>query len=237
MFLAVVAVGVAGWAALASPLLAVDQIKVVGGKQTTSEDVARATGLGQDDNLLLLSTARIEERAETLPWVLEAQADRILPGTVRIRLTERVPAMVVSIGAAQWTVDAHGKVLEAGAVSDELPVLGGAEIGDIEVGATLETPEIRDALTAFRSLSKKLRRSVVAVVAPSFERISFSLEDGTLIRFGAAEKLRAKNQVLSALLDKLAEQKRSAAYIDVRVPTSPAVAPRSGAGPTPAPTV
>lgn len=236
MVLAVVAIGTGGWAALGSPLLAVDQIKVVGGQRTSSEDVARATGLGEDDNLLLLSTARIEERTETLPWVLEAHADRILPGTVRIRLTEREPAMVVSIGAAQWTVDAHGKVLEAGAVADDLPVLGGAEIGAIEVGATLETPEVRDALEAFRSLSKKLQRRVVAVVAPSFERISFSLDDGTLIRFGAAEKLRAKNQVLSALLAKLAQQNRSAAYIDVRVPTSPAVSPRSGAAPTPAPT-
>ncbi len=234
--LALVAVAAAAWAALASPLLAVDEVRVVGGKHTTAADVARAAGLGSDDNLLLLSTARVEERAETLPWVLEATADRILPGTVRVRVTERTPAMIVSIGAAQWTVDAQGKVLQAGAASDDLPVLGGAETGDIEVGGTLATPEVRDALAAFRSMSKKLQRRIVAVVAPSFERISFSLEDGTLIRFGAAEKLRAKNQVLDALLAELRDRNESASYIDVRVPTSPAVAPRGGgAVPTPSP--
>lgn len=223
-----------GWVALGSPLLAVDEVKVVGGRHTTSEDVALAAGLGPDDNLLLLSTDEVAARAETLPWVRSAEVDRMLPGTVRVRITERVPAMVVSLGAARWTIDAHGFVLDSGAAGDELPILGGAETGDIEVGAQLMTPEIQDALKAYRSMSKKLRGKIVAVIAPSFERISFSLADGTLIRFGAAERLQAKNQVLNALLAKLSKQGREAAYIDVRVPTSPAIAPRTAA-PTPMP--
>ena len=224
-----------GWIALASPLLAVDEIKVVGGDHTTPEDVALAAGLGSDDNLLLLSTSEVEAKTETLPWVRSAEVDRMLPGTVRVRVTERVPAMIVSLGAARWTIDARGYVLDSGVVGKDLPVLGGAETGDIEVGARLTTPEIQDALKAFRSMSRKLRSKIVAVIAPSFERISFSLADGTLIRFGAAERLEAKNQVLGALLAKLAQQGRSAAYIDVRVPTSPAVAPRSSAVPTATP--
>ncbi|MEA2452549.1 MAG: cell division protein FtsQ [Actinomycetota bacterium] len=232
----VAALGALAWVALASPLLAVDEVKVVGAKHTTSEDVARVAGLGSDDNLLLLSIADVEMRAETLPWVKDAEVDRMLPGTVRVRITERVPAMVVSLGAARWTIDSRGYVLDSGAVSDDLPVLGGAETGDIEVGAQLTTPEIQDALKAFRSMSGKLRADIVAVVAPTFERISFSLTDGTLIRFGAAERLQAKNEVLDALLKRLDEQGRSAAYIDVRVPTSPAVAPRtSQATPAPSP--
>jgi cell division septal protein FtsQ len=84
-------------------------------------------------------------------------------------------------------------------------------------------------------MSGKVRDEIVAVVAPSFERISFSLADGTLIRFGAAERLDAKNEVLNALLKRLKEQGRSAAYIDVRVPTSPAVAPRTSEAARPAP--
>ena len=231
----VVVIGALAWVALASPLLSVDEVKVVGAEHTTSEDVVLAAGLGSDDNLLLLSTTEVAEQTETLPWVKSAEVDRMLPGTVRVRITERTPAMVVSLGAARWTIDARGFVLESGAVRDTLPILGGAETGDITVGAQLTTPEIQDALTAFRSMSKKLRTKIVAVIAPSFERISFSLADGTLIRFGAAERLDAKNQVLDALLAKLAQQGRSAAYIDVRVPTSPAVAPRTSVA-TPAPT-
>ena len=233
---AVGATGAIAWGGLASPLLAVDEVRVVGARHTTSADVTLVTGLGPEDNLLLLSPGDIEARAETLPWVKSARVDRLLPGTVRVRIVERVPAMVVSLGAARWTIDAHGNVLDSGVVSDKLPILGGAETGDIEIGGRLSTPEIEHALRAFRSMSKKLRDDIVAVVAPTFERISFSLADGTLIRFGAAERLNAKNQVLYALLSQLRQEGRSAAYIDVRVPTSPAVAPRTAAPVIPTPT-
>src|SRR5687767_10017896 len=145
---AVLALGAIGWVALASPLLAVDEVKVVGARHTTSAEVAVVTGLGADDNLLLMSTEEVETKTESLPWVRTAEVDRMLPGTVRVRITERVPAMVVSLGAAQWTIDSRGYVLDSGAVSDKLPVLGGAETGDIEAGKQLVTPEIQDALKA-----------------------------------------------------------------------------------------
>src|SRR5687768_4599839 len=104
----ILAVGMIGWVALGSPLLAVDEVKVVGARHTTSAEVAAAAGLGSEDNLLLMSTEDVEAKAETLPWVRTAEVDRMLPGTVRVRITERIPAMVVSLGAAQWTIDARG---------------------------------------------------------------------------------------------------------------------------------
>ena len=225
------------WAAFASPLLAVDEVRVVGAKHTTAGEIARAADIDDSDNLLLISTDAIAQAAETLPWVKSAEVDRILPGTVRVRVTERVPALILTVGAARWTIDVRGRVLAVGEGGTEgdasLPVITGAETGDIEVGGTVVAPELVDALKAFRSLDRKLRQKVAGVVAPSLERISFSLEDGTLIRFGAAERLSAKNEVLNALLDEIARENRSVAYIDVRVPTSPAVAPATLPRPTP----
>ncbi|MDQ3963048.1 MAG: FtsQ-type POTRA domain-containing protein [Actinomycetota bacterium] len=234
---AIVALGAVGWAAFASPLLAVDEVKVVGAEHTTAADIAQAAGLDTSDNLLLVSTEAIARAAETLPWVKTADVERILPGTVRVRVTERVPAMVLSIGAARWTIDVRGRVLAVGESETArdrgtLPVLSGAETGDVEVGGSVSAPELVDALKAYRSLDRSLRRRVVGIVAPSLERITFSLADGTLIRFGAAERLRAKNEVLSALLEEVAREGRAIAYIDVRVPTSPAIAPASGAPPS-----
>lgn len=235
---ALVALGAVGWAAFASPLLAVDEVKVVGAEYTTAAEVTEVARLDTNDNLLLISTDAIERAAETLPWVKTAEVDRILPGTVRVRITERVPAMVLSIGAARWTIDVRGRVLavgEGGAVGEKggLPVITGADTGDIEVGGEVTAPELVDALKAYRSLDRSLRRRVAGIVAPSLERISFSLADGTLIRFGAAERLKAKNEVLSALLEEIARENRAVAYIDVRVPTSPAIAPATAPRPSP----
>jgi cell division protein FtsQ len=231
----ITAVVAVGWAGLASPLLAVDEVRVIGGKHTTGDQVAAVADLDPGDNLLLISTDRIARAAETLPWVRRAEVHRVLPGTVRVRITERVPALVLSVGAARWTLDATGHVITTGIARKGLSVLGGADAGDVEVGERLEVTELLDALTAFRSLPARVRSDVTAVIAPSSERISFSLESGMLIRFGAAESLAAKREVLTALLGELRRENRAVAYIDVRVPTNPAVAPAGVPAPEPTP--
>jgi cell division protein FtsQ len=237
---ATVAVTATGlWVAFWSPLLAVDRVAVVGARHVSSADVEEVTGLGASHNLLLVSTGEIEEQVETLPWVAAAKVDRLLPGTVRVRVTERRPSVVLVVGDDRWLLDRGGHVLErASAGETKLPVLAGAAVAVVEEGRRVPDEEVGDALVAWRSLDGRLRDQVVGVLAPTSERISFSLEDGTQIRFGAAEALRAKNEVLSALLTQMKAEGRSAAYIDVRVPTSPAISntpPVSSATPTPTP--
>lgn len=222
------------WLAFLSPVLAVDRVTVVGARHTTAREVARAAALDNDDNLLLLSTGDVARAVEELPWVKRAEVDRMLPGTVRVRITERRPAAILTLGAAAWTLDGRGRVLSEGRVGD-LPVIGGVAAGAIRPGTVVEAAEVVHALRAFRRLPPGLRDRVVAIVAPTLERISFSLEDQTLIRYGAAERMAAKNSVLQALLDRLQEEGRAATYIDVRVPTSPAVAPAVAPLPSPSP--
>lgn len=213
------------WMAFWSPVLRVRSVELVGAEHTTSEEVIEVTGLGEDDNLLLLSTAEVADQAETLPWVRAAEVDRMLPDTVRVRVVERDPAVVLSIGAARWTLDARGHVLAPGTVAKNLPVLAGVEVAGIEPGIKLQTEEAMDALRAWRSLPRSLRAKVTGVFAPTLERISFTLANGVIVRYGAAERMEAKNEVLGSVLARLQSQGRAVAYIDVRVPTSPAVLP------------
>jgi cell division protein FtsQ len=214
------------WGAFWSPLLRVRDVKLTGAEHTTPAQVAAAADLGPDDNLLLLSTGEVVEAARTLPWVADAEVERRLPGTVKVKIVERKPALVLALGtAARWTIDGRGHVLTPGQAAPDLPIVGGVEVGDVKPGARLTAPVIDEVLAAWRALPRKLAREVQAIFAPSLERISFTLVDGTQIRYGAAERLDAKNEVLLALRARLAEEGRAASYIDVRVPTSPAVGP------------
>lgn len=238
LVVAVVVVGMilVAWTMFFSPLLEVRSIKVLGARHTSEQEVADAAGLlTEPQNLLLLPTDEVAARVETLPWVADADVDRMLPGTVRIRVEERKPALLLSLGAARWTIDAEGNVLQTGEAVEGLPVLAGVEVGDIEPGLRLMTEEATAALEAFRGLPRNLVREVSGVFAPTVERISFSLRSGTVIRYGAAENIHDKNEVLKVLLERLAAEGRSVAYIDVRVPTSPAVSDRPAPSPSPSP--
>lgn len=225
------------WLAFWSPLLNVREIAVVGGRHVNASDVAAAAGLDEADNLLLVSPPNVAAKVEELPWVREAKVDRKLPGTVRVRITERRPAVVLASGADVWTLDRRGNVLTEGSAKKGLPVITGFTPSTIEAGSKVAQAEVQDALAAWRSLSPRIRAQVVAVVAPTPERITLSFTDGTQVRFGAARALRAKNQVLRALLTQMRAEGTAAAYIDVRVPANPAISarPPAAAQPTPAP--
>lgn len=224
------------YAAFASPLLAVRSIKVRGSQRVDAAAVARAAHLGTSDNLLLLSTASVESAVARLPWVKEVEVTRKLPGTLRVTIVERRPALVLALGAARWTVDRDGRVLDAGVAGKELPMLAGVTVDDVKPGARLASPEVKDALKAFRSLPPGLKSQVEAVFAPTLERITFLMSGGIQVRFGAAEQLASKNAVIKVLLARVRAGGGATNYIDVRVPTSPAVSTVAEQGSAPAPT-
>jgi len=225
---------VAVWAALFSPLLRVDDVKVVGAERTALKEVVAAAALGPQENLLMLSTSEVADRVRSLPWVRSVDVDRMLPGTVRIKLTERRPAMVLSLGAARWTIDSTGRVLGSGAADKGLPVLAGVQVATVEPGVRLRTREAQAAVAVWKGLPRSVRREVVGIVAPTVERITLSLADETLVRYGAPEDIAAKNEVLEVLLRRVRAEGTGAAYIDVRAPLHPAIAPRTpSSDPTP----
>ncbi|MFN2488233.1 MAG: cell division protein FtsQ/DivIB [Actinomycetota bacterium] len=220
----VASIAVLVWAAFWSPLLSVRAVKVLGARHTTAGDVGSVAGLDPSDNLLLLSTSDVARRVSLLPWVKDVRVERMLPGTVKVSVTERRPSLTLETGAGRWAIDARGRVLtRGGAAPGGLPVLTAFEGAGIEPGSRLVAGPAASGLKAYRGLAPFLRRRVIGIFAPTVERVSFSLESGLLVRFGAAERVAAKNRVLRALLTRIESHGSSAAYIDVRVPESPAI--------------
>jgi cell division protein FtsQ len=223
------------WVAVWSPLLKIDSIRVVGSKHVSSVDVALVAGLGSGDNLLLLSTEDVERAVETLPWVRRADVERKLPGTVKVRIVERKAALVLSTGHEQWTLDRTGHVLAPGSTTKGLPTLGGVVVGTVSPGMRLTDDAIVAALRTWRSLSHSLRTRLEGIFAPTSQRLTLALSGGVLVRYGSGDEFEAKNEVLKAVLARVARDGRDIAYIDVRVPTSPAVQPVVVAPAPPAP--
>ncbi|MDQ3217088.1 MAG: FtsQ-type POTRA domain-containing protein [Actinomycetota bacterium] len=223
---AAVVAGVAAivWIAFFSPLLIVSNVEVAGGRHVTEADIMTIARLDERRNLLLLSTTEVAQAVRELAWVKRANIDRKLPGTLRVNIVERVPALALQAAEARWTIDRRGHVLAPGAPK-RLPTVAGVSEEEIAVGERVTSAEVQGALAVYRIVPDRLRRNLEAIFVPGSERISLSLESGLLIRLGAAEKLRAKSSVLTALLGRIKREGLGVGYVDVRVPTSPAVGP------------
>jgi cell division protein FtsQ len=212
------------WAILWSPLLNVRHVTVAGGRHTSSTAVAEIAGLSESDNLLFVSASHVAEKAEELPWVKSARVDRLLPNTVRVRVVERQPAMTVTTETGSWLIDAGGRILAPTSDGGGLPTIAAADLGAVEPGESVERPSVRAAVRAFGSMPKELQGLIKAGTAPTSERISFSIAGGAVIRYGAAEQLADKNEVALALIHRFGRGSEDLSYIDVRVPSNPAVA-------------
>lgn len=221
---AVLLVGSLVWLGLWSPLFKFRGVEIDGaGHHVTERDVIEATGLTSQDNLLTLSQERIREAVESLPWVRSAKVQRRLPGTIRIVVKERRPALVLATPSGRWTIDPTGRVLTEGDPFGGLPAIATSTAFDVAAGDRIATPQVRAAVRAVGSMPTELRRQVKAVFATSPERITFSLHNGPDVRYGGADRLHDKNAVLTAVLDRLAVSGKTPAYVDVRVPESPAI--------------
>jgi cell division protein FtsQ len=219
----VAGVGLLVWLALWSPLFKFDGVEVRGGRNVSMRSIVAVADLDSGDNLLTLDQGRIVNAVESLPWVRSARVQRRLPGTISVLIKERSPAMVLTTPDGKWAIDRAGRVIGQGHVTRRLPVIATGTTGHVEPGDEIAAPQVRAAVKAVGSMPVTLRRRIKAVFAASPERITFALHRGPDVRYGAAQRLHDKNAVLIAVLDRLRTVGESPAYVDVRVPESPAV--------------
>jgi cell division protein FtsQ len=214
----VVLLGVA-YGASRSPLLAVDTLTVKGTSHLTPEQVLDAAGVHEGDAMVWLDTGAALSGIEALPYVGHASLRREWPDTVRITVTERVPAAWVEGPAGTVLVDGTGRVLEAvEAAPPAMPQLLGARQvpppgGTIDAVGAARVAGGLSALAAAGTTSVEVTDGGVVL----------HLTSGTEIRMGEATHVGVKLRAALAVLDELQATSPATppAYVDVSVPTNP----------------
>lgn len=109
--------------------LAVRDIFVEGTVRTTPAAVRAALKPLVGRNLLEVSLDEVASAATRDPWVKEATVKRILPGTLRVKVVERVPGALAVVSGNVYVVDGGGFVMgPAGPdLPFDLPILTGLD--------------------------------------------------------------------------------------------------------------
>jgi|GEM_PF-3778599 len=109
-----------------TPSLSIREVQVEGNKRVTPAEILEAAGVSQGPNLLALDLESVETGLISHPWVRTAKVERALPDRLRIKILERTPAVLLSLGSL-YLVDVRGEIFKRLVPGEHfsLPVLTG----------------------------------------------------------------------------------------------------------------
>ncbi|MBE9603663.1 FtsQ-type POTRA domain-containing protein [Acetobacteraceae bacterium H6797] len=200
---------------------AVQEVEVVGRKNTPKELLYSALGVSRGDPILSFSPEAAKERLETISWVEKASIERHLPDRIVIHLTERAPFAIWQNNNRFAIIDREGREVVADRLDafGPLPLVVGAGANTTAAGLIEQLHDAPDLLARTQAL-----------VRISERRWNLRLYNGAdvLLPEGheeAAIRRLAELQQRDALLD------RPLAAIDLRLPDKLVLRPIPTAAP------
>jgi cell division septal protein FtsQ len=123
-------------------------VKSSGYWNARDNDVSQILGLEKGrTNLFSLKLGELRDKLREQASIERVSVARVLPSTVEVKISERIPRAYLYSADSGWIVDQSGVVMDSKTavnIKGVLPVITGLRIADIHAG--LELPEIKPAL-------------------------------------------------------------------------------------------
>lgn len=171
------------------------------------EQLRKWAGVKPGDNLLALDLGRVKRDLELVPFIKSADVERVLPRTLRLRITERQPVAQVFAfraraqgGGAEsilYLFDGEGYVMlplpealrseSGGAGTEAYPILTGVNGNDLRLGHPAESPQVRAALRLISEFENSPMAGLVDLThidVSELEILKVTTRQGSEITFG-----------------------------------------------------
>jgi cell division protein FtsQ len=201
-----------GWAS-SSPRLALRTVKVQGLRRATEKELLRLAGVAPGMNLWNLDPAAVAQAMGAHPWVRTVEVTRSLPDTLQLRVEERAPVALASLGDL-YVVDAAGAPFKRVSPAEalDLPLLTGLSREEAEKDPAGTAARLREALgvaDAYSRVFERPRLSEVQLREAGFELITV---DGVRVVLGR-DDLDGQLRRLQRVRDELQHRGLAAAAI------------------------
>ncbi|RUW26107.1 cell division protein FtsQ/DivIB, partial [Mesorhizobium sp. M1E.F.Ca.ET.041.01.1.1] len=161
---------------------AVDQIKVVGNRQTSEIDILDRLGLDGWTSLIGFDAEAARERITTLPWVEVAAVRKIYPHTLEVRVEEREPFALWQQGDSLSVIERSGEVIApfSGGKQALLPLI-------IGTGAPAKAPDFLEKIKRYPELAARVK----GYIRVGERRWDLKLENGITVKLPEDDEDRA----------------------------------------------
>ena len=156
-----------------NPAFAIRALQIETDGVLSTEQIRTWAGVRMGDNLLALDLARVERDLKLVPAIESVSLERVLPGGLRVCVTEREPIAQVILPQARaangyeggvYTLDVSGhfmfpieavqRTTPAVQTNDHLPIIVGIPARDVRPGRQSETPQVLAALALVRDFER-----------------------------------------------------------------------------------
>lgn len=172
-------------------------------------------------NLFALDLDQVRRELESVPVVSQVTVQRVLPDTLRIRVSERIP--VARLGEEQaghpLAVDREGVVLGPSSLSDRLPVITGYRARGLRPGSRAEGADLRTALELLAMCEEPVFNRFLRirkVDTTGSEEVNIELDRGEKARL-PKKNLRPQVERLCQIIQQSADEGRAIASVDLTV--------------------
>jgi cell division septal protein FtsQ len=148
-----------------NPDFAIQQVDIQTDGKIAPEQLRRWAGVKPGANLIALDLAAVKRNLELVPAIDSVSVERVLPRTLKIRVTERDPIAQVNVPRADaeggisvsvFQLDADGVVIQPldprvctvplAQINPQLPVIAGVNYFQLQAGRRIELPQVQAAL-------------------------------------------------------------------------------------------
>ena len=201
-----------GWAAR-SPHFALRTVKVQGLRRATEKEILRLAGVAPGMNLWSLDPAAVAQAMAAHPWIRAVEVTRSLPDTLQLRVEERAPVALASLGDL-YVVDAEGAPFKRVSPAEtlDLPLLTGISREQAEKDPAGTAARLREALAVadvYQHAFDRPRLSEIQLGESAFELIT---TDGVRVVLGR-DDLDGQLRRLQRVRDELQHRGLAAAAI------------------------
>lgn len=106
--------------AAASSFFGLRNVEIRGTERASQDDIRRLVAMSAEKTgVWNADVADIKAKVEKFPFVKTASVSRILPATIRVSITERVPSAIVHLSSGDFLIDSDGAVLTAATANDK----------------------------------------------------------------------------------------------------------------------
>lgn len=215
------ALAAAAWVVGWSGLLALREVRVDGAEGRLARQVSAVVDVAPGTPLARVDTAAVAARVRDVRAVAQVSVRRSWPYALVIEVERRQPVVAVA-GAGRWRlVDVTGAAFRSVARRSATTVPLDAGLGP------QAAPQRAAAAQVVAGLPPELGEMVVRVVAPSPDDVRLELSDGSIVRWGSAERSDDKARVLLSL--RALDDGPPVSEFDVSAPDQPTT--RSGPAP------